>query len=324
MMQLSKAAALFGFSFNDKKSHQLHEKFQAHMSYQGLSYGTKEEYHYRFELFAEKEKEIQEWNNKQDSFRLAHNMFSTKTKEEASKLLGAGKIDLPIVEPAHFDESNLKDSLDWRAQGAVNAVKNQAQCGSCWAFGATAVTETAHWKSTGKLLSLSEQQLVSCESKSHGCNGGVQLWALQYLESNPQTLETSYPYTSGHGDSGVCDTAMAGTGTVQVTGTTWVPRNSVSQLKAAINTGVVTVTIEADQSVFQMYHSGILDTTACGTQLDHAVAAVGYGTEGGKDYYIVRNSWGASWGDQGYIKIAAVDGEGICGIQMQSFTATTN
>jgi hypothetical protein len=73
-----------------------------------------------------------------------------------------------------------------------------------------------------------------------------------------------------------------------------------------------------------MYHSGILDTTACGTNLDHAVAAVGYGTEGGKDYYIVRNSWGASWGDKGYIKIAAVDGEGICGIQMQSFTATTD
>lgn len=96
------------------------------------------------------------------------------------------------------------------------------------------------------------------------------------------------------------------------------PANSVSQLKAAINKGVVTVTIEADRSVFQMYHSGVLDSTACGTSLDHAVAAVGYGTEDGQDYYIVRNSWGASWGDKGYIKIAAVDGAGICGIQMES------
>jgi len=73
-----------------------------------------------------------------------------------------------------------------------------------------------------------------------------------------------------------------------------------------------------------MYTSGVMDSTACGTNLDHAVAAVGYGTEGGKDYYIVRNSWGASWGDQGYIKIAAVEGKCICGIQMQAYSATTN
>merc|ERR1711934_695449 len=101
-------------------------------------------------------------------------------------------------------------------------------------------------------------------------------------------------------------------------------RNSNTALKAAVGQGVVTVTIEADQFAFQGYHSGILDTSACGTKLDHAVAAVGYGTEGGKDYWIVRNSWGASWGDQGYIKIADEAGEGICGINMQNFAATTN
>jgi len=94
--------------------------------------------------------------------------------------------------------------------------------------------------------------------------------------------------------------------------------NSVSQLKAAIDKGVVSVTIEADKMVFQQYQSGIMDSTACGTRLDHAVAAVGYGTEAGQDYYIVRNSWSASWGDEGYIKIAAVEGKGICGIQMQN------
>jgi cathepsin L len=109
-----------------------------------------------------------------------------------------------------------------------------------------------------------------------------------------------------------------------VAGNRNVPSNSVSQLKAAINQGVVTVTIEADQMVFQQYQSGVLDTPACGTNLDHAVAAVGYGTEGGKDYYIVRNSWSAAWGDQGYIKIAAVEGAGICGIQMNSLYPTTD
>lgn len=95
-------------------------------------------------------------------------------------------------------------------------------------------------------------------------------------------------------------------------------------MKAAIAKGPVTVTIEADQMVFQSYTSGILDTPSCGTKLDHAVTAVGYGTQGGKEYYIVRNSWGAAWGDKGYINIAVEDGKGICGIQMQSFSATTD
>jgi len=235
MLHLSKAAAMLGFGFHERKEHakELHEKFQAHMSYQGLSFGTKDEYMYRFELFAEKEHEINHWNNKQDSFRLTHNMFSTKTKDEAKKMLGA-QVITPDAEPTVFDDSNLKESMDWRTMGAVNAVKNQAQCGSCWAFGTTAVTEAAHFITSGNLLRLSEQQLVSCEPKSHGCNGGVQLWALQYLESTPQTLESSYPYTSGHGRSGTCDKTMESGGQVTVTGTTWVPRNSVSQLKAAL------------------------------------------------------------------------------------------
>jgi len=105
---------------------------------------------------------------------------------------------------------------------------------------------------------------------------------------------------------------------VNVASYTNVPANSVAQLKAAIAKAPVSVTIEADKTVFQSYTSGIMDSKLCGTSLDHAVAAVGYGTENGTDYYIVRNSWGASWGDAGYIKIAAVDGAGICGIQMES------
>jgi len=144
------------------------------------------------------------------------------------------------------------------------------------------------------------------------------------LKTNAQALESDYPYTSGHGQTGTCDSAKEAKGVVNVKSWSQVPRNSVSQLKAAIDAGVVTVTIEADKSVFQLYHSGVLDTAACGTNLDHAVAAVGYGTESGKDYYIVRNSWGAAWGDAGYIKIAAVNGPGICGIQMQAYSATTN
>jgi len=103
-----------------------------------------------------------------------------------------------------------------------------------------------------------------------------------------------------------------------------VPSRSVSQLKAAIAKGPTSVTIEADRMAFQGYTGGILNSTACGTSLDHAVTAVGYGTEKGQEYYIVRNSWGASWGESGYIRIAAVDGAGICGIQLESLWPTTN
>jgi len=144
------------------------------------------------------------------------------------------------------------------------------------------------------------------------------------LKTKAQVLEADYPYTSGHGQTGTCNKDKESKGVVKVTGWSQVKKDSVSQLKAALDQGVVTVTIEADQSVFQMYTSGIMDSPKCGTSLDHAVAAVGYGSEGGKEYYIVRNSWGASWGDQGYIKIAAVEGKGICGIQMQAYSATTD
>jgi len=134
-------------------------------------------------------------------------------------------------------------------------------------------------------------------------------------------LEADWPYTA---KDDLCDSEKETQGVVSATGYVGVVAHSVAQLKAALDKTVVTVTIEADQLVFQQYQSGVLDSTECGNDLDHAVAAVGYGTEDGQDYYIVRNSWGGSWGDAGYIKIAAVEGFGICGIQMDSSYATTN
>jgi len=131
--------------------------------------------------------------------------------------------------------------------------------------------------------------------------------------------ESDYAYTAR---SGTCKYKQ--TTSTHVVSYKNVQSRSVTQLKAAIAQGPTSVTIEADRSAFQSYTSGILNTAACGTSLDHAVTAVGYGTQDGQDYYIVRNSWGASWGMGGYINIAAVDGAGICGIQLESLYPTTN
>ena len=138
---------------------------------------------------------------------------------------------------------------------------------------------------------------------------------MQYVQQNGQTLEQNYTYTAR---DGTCRASQM-TSSVGVTRVNQVPSRSASALKAAIAQGPTSVTVEADRSVFQRYTGGVLNSAACGTQLDHAITAVGYGNKNGQSYYIVRNSWGPNWGDQGYIMIAAVEGTaGICGIQQTS------
>jgi C1A family cysteine protease len=295
--------------------------FVDHMSLYGLNYGTQEEYEFRRNIFAEKTVKMNEINSSQTSFTVGYNKFTTYTDFEYKRLLGAKVMpEAAKKEVKLLNTSNLADAVNWIDAGAVNAVKDQGQCGSCWAFSAACAIEGAHFLKSGSLLSLSEQQFVDCDTTSYGCNGGWQYAAFTYAEKTAEDLEADYTY---HAADGTCKDSQY-TGQVNVASYQNVQANSVAQLKAAIAAAPVSVTIEADQYVFQGYTSGVMDSTACGTNLDHAVAAVGYGTESGQDYYLVRNSWGASWGDAGYIKIAAVEGPGICGIQMQSlYPATT-
>jgi len=207
---------------------------------------------------------------------------------------------------------NLKATADWR--GKMNTVKNQGQCGSCWAFSAVGALEGVHSVKKGQLYNLAEQELVDCSGSygNMGCNGGLMDYAFQYvIDKKGLASQKDYPYTAADGN---CKTGLARN--APITGFTDVPVNSAAALKAAIAQHPVSVAIEADTFTFQGYTSGVINDASCGTNLDHGVVAVGYNDAERIPYYIVRNSWGTSWGDKGHVKIGIQDGAGICGIQM--------
>jgi len=247
---------------------------------------------------------------------MAVNEFADMTFTEFhSKMTGYNHIDNSVMRSKNGPHKNLKSvaaSVDWRAKGAVTPVKNQQQCGSCWAFSTTGSVEGAHAIKTGSLVSLSEQQLVDCSAAqgNQGCNGGLMDQGFQYIISNKGiTTEAAYPYTA---QDGQCNTNTTTAATVS--SFVDVAANSEAALLQAVNLGPVSVAIEADQQCFQFYSSGILSDPSCGTQLDHGVLAVGYGTDAttGQDFWIVKNSWGASWGESGYIRL--IRGQNECGI----------
>merc|ERR1711871_1048666 len=203
-----------------------------------------------------------------------------------------------------FDTSSNPSSVDWTTQGAVTPVKNQGQCGSCWAFSTTGSTEGAYQIATGKLVSFSEQELVDCAGSygNQGCNGGLMDDGFKYLGAKGDSTESSYAYT---GKTGTCSTSKQSDTAIaagKVTSFSDVTTDSETQMLAAVTAGPVSVAIEADQSGFQFYKSGVFSGT-CGTNLDHGVLVVGYGTDSGKDYWKVKNSWGTTWGDAGYIRL---------------------
>merc|ERR1712194_592228 len=226
--------------------------------------------------------------------------------------------DLPHLGTMQYSGKALADSVDWTTKGAVTPVKNQGQCGSCWAFSTTGALEGAYQVASGKLVSLSEQQYVDCDGfPNMGCNGGNMAFGLRYAKDHSICTEESYQYK---GKGGVCQAASCTTGlnAGTVTAVTKVggPCGAASDnaLKTALNKQPISIGIEADQPAFQHYTSGVV-TGTCGAKVDHGVLLVGYGTDGSTPYWKVKNSWGASWGDHGFVRM--VQGKNECGINSQ-------
>merc|ERR1711973_149393 len=288
---------------------------------------TGEEHDARKNIFANNLKFIEKHNAEHalclHTFTVGINKFADLTNEEFIKIY-TGEIpketsDLETKEADPTDPP-LPDEIDWRVYNKVTEVKNQGQCGSCWAF---STIEGAYARSREELISLSEQQLVDCVTENSGCNGGFPLKGLKHvIKYGGVNTEESYPYEAVQGECRFDENNVAAT----IDEAYKVVKGSEHSLQRALAFyGPVSVCIDATHYSFQLYQSGIYSEPACDPNvMEHAVLAVGYATdENGQDYYIVKNSWGTDWGMDGYINMARNDNN-ACGIATMAQYAYTN
>ncbi|NXX79068.1 CATS protein, partial [Urocolius indicus] len=250
------------------------------------------------------------------SYELGMNHLADMTREEVAALL-TGLSIVPgsnrSVTPRRQRGSETPDTMDWREKGCVTEVKNQGSCGSCWAFSAVGALEAQVKLKTGKLVSLSPQNLVDCSMMygNKGCSGGFMTRAFQYIIDN-QGIDSdeSYPYTAQNGTCQYNASTRAATCSRYVE----LPFADEAALKDAVaNVGPVSVAIDATQPTFFLYRSGVYDDPRCSQEVNHGVLVVGYGTLNDKDYWLVKNSWGEHFGDKGYIRMSR-NHQNHCGI----------
>uniref|UniRef100_A0A2N9I7B2 Vignain n=1 Tax=Fagus sylvatica TaxID=28930 RepID=A0A2N9I7B2_FAGSY len=288
-------AKCFDFQEEDLASEErLWELYERWRSHHTATLDIKEK-HKRFNVFKENVKHVHKFSH--------HRMFQGIRQ---------------VTSFMHEKIDNLPSSVDWRKQGAVTDVKDQGKCGSCWAFSTVVAVEGINQIKTKQLVSLSEQELVDCDTKNQGCNGGLMENAFEFIkQTGGVTTDKNYPYDAKHES---CDSSKMNAPMVQIDGHENVPQNDEHALMKSVAKQPVSVAIDAGSKDFQFYSEAIF-TGDCGTELNHGVAIVGYGTSlDGKQYWIVKNSWGPEWGEKGYIRMQrGVNAEeGLCGIAMEA------
>jgi len=313
-------------------THSLMEaRFNAWANSYNKKYHCDKERQKRLALFVQTVKTVEEHNAKvsagSDMFRMGLNEYSDMSDEEFMEHFNLGKIQgqedcsattkKSLKAVSKERPSDMPLSKDWRKEGIVSPVKNQGHCGSCWTFSSTGALEAHYKKKTGRLVSLSEQQLLDCAGNydNHGCNGGLPSHAFQYImENGGLDLERAYPYEM-KSEGTTCRFKKFGVGTT-VKGVFNITQFDEAELELAVAfEGPVSIAFQVAGD-FRSYASGVYESSQCKNQpkdVNHAVLAVGFGVaESGTKYWIVKNSWGAGWGDHGYFLIKR--GVNMCGV----------
>jgi len=283
-----------------------------------------EEHEYRKRVWKENFHLVHSHNNdKSQSYKLAMNHFAAMTFSEFQEMFhlmapqpGCSATDRKNWSATSF--TDIPDSYDWRDHNVLSKVKNQGKCGSCWAFSTTGGLEARAAIHKNMKLLLSEQQLIDCAGNfdTHGCNGGLPSHAFEYIKYNGGVMtESDYPYKAKSGKRCLFDTGAPTL--VQVKHSVNITSYDEDSLTAAIATqGPVSIAYHVGKD-FMLYHKGVYATSGCpntSADVNHAVLAVGYGTELGVPYYVVKNSWGTTFGLDGYFKIKR--GVNMCGLSV--------
>ncbi|CAF2045487.1 probable cysteine protease RDL4 [Brassica rapa] len=300
--------------------------FNSWMAKQGKVYNSVAEKERRLTIFKDNLRFITNRNAENLSYRLGLTRFADISLHEYTELCH-GAAPKPPRNHVFMTSSDryktsagdvLPKSVDWRNEGAMSEIKDQGHCRSCWAFSTVGAVEGLNKIVTGVLVTLSEQDLINCNKDNNGCEGGKVETAYEFIVKNGGLGTTKdYPYKAV---DGVCDAHLKENNkNFMIDGYENLPANDEHALRKAVAHQPITAIIDSSSREFQLYKSGVFDGT-CGTNLNHGVVVVGYGNEDGRDYWIVRNSWGNTWGEAGYMKMARniVNPRGLCGIAMRA------